>query len=98
MAVPTLVGIRRVGPLPEDDELLVRANAAVQVAGGALHGAGILPRLSAVGLFGSIVPTTMAGHAYWKIEDPVARKLQRVQLVKDVAMIGGLLLAATDRN
>lgn len=97
-AGPILATIRRAAPLPEDDELIVRGNAAVQVAGGALLAAGVLPPLSALALVGSMVPTTLAGHAYWRIEDPVARKMQRVQLAKNVAMIGGLLLVATDRS
>ena len=98
MAGPTLATIRRAVPLPQDDELIVRGNAAVQVAGGALLAAGVLPGLSALALVGSMVPTTFAGHAYWKIEDPAARKMQRVQLAKNVAMIGGLLMVAADRS
>lgn len=97
-AGPTLATIRRVVPLPDDDELVVRGNAAVQVAGGALLAVGVIPRLSALALVGSLVPTTLAGHAFWTIEDPIARKLQRVQLTKNVAMIAGLLLVATDRD
>jgi hypothetical protein len=32
----------------------------------------------------------VAGHAFGTIEDPTARKLQRVQFHKNVAMLGGL--------
>jgi putative oxidoreductase len=96
-AGPTLAAMRRVVPLPEDDDLVVRGNAAVQVAGGALLALGVLPRLSALALVGSMVPTTLAGHAYWSVEDPAARKQQRIQFHKNLAMIGGLLFAALDR-
>jgi putative oxidoreductase len=96
-AGPTLAAIRRAVPLPEDDELVVRGNAAVQVAGGAMLAVGVLPRLSALALVGSMVPTTLAGHAYWSVEDPAARKLQRMQFHKNMAMIGGLLFAVLDR-
>ncbi len=98
MAGPTLATIRRVLPLPEDDELLVRGNAAVQVVGGALLAAGVLPRSASLAVIGSMVPTTFAGHAYWTEEDPTTRKLQRIQLAKNVAMIGGLLFAVADRG
>jgi len=54
-------------------------------------------RLSALALAGSLVPTTLAGHSYWKIEDPELRKLQRIQFHKNMAMIGGLLFAALDQ-
>jgi putative oxidoreductase len=96
-AGPTLAAMRRALPLPQDDELLVRGNAAVQVAGGTMLALGVLPRLSALALVGSMVPTTLAGHAYWALEDPVARKQQRIQFYKNLAMIGGLLFAVLDR-
>ncbi|MBC7592473.1 MAG: DoxX family protein [Kineosporiaceae bacterium] len=95
-AAETLAAIRKVVPLPADDELIVRGNAAVQAAAGALMAIGLLPRLSALALAGSLIPTTWAGHAYWTIEDPVARKLQRVQFHKNMAMIGGLIFAVVD--
>ena len=76
--------------------MVVRANAAVQVVAGAALALGRAPRLSALVLAGSLVPTTLAGHAYWTIEDPAARKLQRIQFHKNMAMIGGLLLAVLD--
>jgi len=83
-------------PLPADDELIVRGNGAVQVAGGALLALGMAPRLAAVALAGSLIPTTLAGHAFWNVEDPAARKMQRVQFHKNMAMIGGLLFAVID--
>ncbi|MDA8321780.1 MAG: DoxX family protein [Actinomycetota bacterium] len=95
-AAPVLNAIRKVAPLPASDEMVVRGNAAVQVVAGGLLSFGIAPRLSALALAGSLVPTTLAGHAYWKIDDPAARKMQRIQFHKNLAMIGGLLFAALD--
>ena len=95
-AAPTLATLRKVVPLPEDDELIVRANAAAQVVGGATLLTGRLQRTAAAVLVGSMVPTTFAGHAFWKIDDPAARKAQRVQFQKNLAMIGGLLFAVVD--
>ena len=95
-AAPVLASIRKVAPLPEDDELVVRANAAVMVAGGTLLAMGIAPRLSALALACSLIPTTLAGHSYWAIEDPAVRKQQRIQFHKNMAMLGGLLLAVID--
>jgi len=95
-AAPVLASIRKVAPLPEDDELVVRANAAVMVAGGALLALGIAPRLSALALACSLIPTTLAGHSYWAVEDPAVRKQQRIQFHKNMAMLGGLLLAVID--
>jgi len=95
-ATPVLASIRKVAPLPEDDELVVRANAAVMVASGTLLALGIAPRLSALALACSLIPTTLAGHSYWAIEDPAGRKQQRIQFHKNMAMLGGLLLAVLD--
>jgi putative oxidoreductase len=96
-AAPLLAAMRARVPLPPDDELVVRGNAAVQVLGGALLALGVAPRLSALALAGSLIPTTLAGHSYWAVEDPATRKLQRIQFHKNMAMIGGLLFAVLDK-
>ncbi|WP_009478402.1 DoxX family protein [Rhodococcus sp. JVH1] len=97
MAASTLDATRRVLPIPNDDELIVRGNAAAQTVGGALLAIGIYPRISALGLALSLIPTTLAGHSFWAIEDTAARKLQRVQFHKNVAMLGGLLFVLVDQ-
>ena len=96
LAAPLLAAIRTKVSLPADDEVVVRGNAAVQVVAGAMLALGRAPRLSALVLAASLVPTTLAGHPYWTIEDPDARKLQRIHFHKNMAMIGGLLLAVLD--
>ena len=96
MAGPTLAAVRRVAPLPGSDETVVRGNAAVQAAAGALLAVGVLPRACALVLVGSLVPTTVAGHGFWTIDDPAARTTARVQFQKNLAMIGGLLFTALD--
>jgi putative oxidoreductase len=95
-AAPTLATIRKAVPLPDNDELIVRANAGVQVAAGLLLMAGKFQRPAAVVLAGSLVPTTLAGHPFWTIEDPTARKAQRIHFLKNGALIGGLLFAVLD--
>jgi putative oxidoreductase len=95
-AAGTLAALRTVVPLPDDDELVVRGNAAVQVLAGTMLALGRAPRLSALALTVSLIPTTLAGHSYWTVEDPAARKIQRIQFHKNMAMIGGLLFAVLD--
>jgi uncharacterized membrane protein YphA (DoxX/SURF4 family) len=82
--------------LPDDKEMLVRANGVTQMVGGAMLAAGFLPRVGALAIATSLVPTTLAGHPFWKEEDPAQRKAQRVHFLKNVAMFGGVLLAAVD--
>jgi uncharacterized membrane protein YphA (DoxX/SURF4 family) len=96
LAGPVLSAIRSRVPLSEDDELLVKVNAGVQVAAGGMLAMGLAPRLSAAVLAASLVPTTLAGHPYWTIEDPAERNQQRIHFHKNLALIGGLLLAVLD--
>ena len=97
-ASETLDALRNFLPIPADDERVVRVNGGAQAAAGALLAVGIMPRISAAVLVRSMVPTSLAGHAFWKSDDPVARKQQRVQFLKNVAMIGGLLAVAGTRK
>jgi uncharacterized membrane protein YphA (DoxX/SURF4 family) len=85
-------------PLPGDPEQLVKLNAAVHVVFGGLLALNKLPRLSAAVLAASLVPTTVAGHRFWEEEDPQAKAMQRVHFMKNLAMLGGLIVAATDRR
>ena len=88
--------VARTFGLPEDTTTLVRVNGAVQVGAGALLAVGRFPRLAALALAGSLVPTTLAGHRFWEETDKQARAMQRTHFLKNVAMLGGLLLAAVD--
>jgi putative oxidoreductase len=96
MAAPMVAKLAPALSLPNDPELLVRANGAVMAGAGTLLAAGKLPRLSALALALSLIPTTAAGHPFWTIKDPKQRAQQRLQLLKNLSMLGGLLLAVVD--
>ena len=83
-------------PIPHDPATLVRVNAAVQLLAAASLARGNAPRLSSTVLIASLVPTTVAGHAFWEETDPAAKKQQRMHFFKNVSIAGGLLLAAVD--
>ncbi len=86
----------RIPSLPDDTEKLVKINAGVQIGAGFLLAIGRLPRLAALALAGSIVPTTLAGHRFWEAEDKATKGQQQVQFMKNLGLLGGLLLAAVD--
>jgi uncharacterized membrane protein YphA (DoxX/SURF4 family) len=88
--------VRRVPAVPDDPELLVRLNGAVQVGAGVLLAVGRLRRLAALALIVSIVPTTYAAHRFWEEEDEELRAEQKVHFLKNVGLLGGLVLAAVD--
>ncbi len=83
-------------PVPEDPATLVRINAGVQGVAAAALATGRFPRTAATILVASMVPTTVAGHAFWKSETPEERKAQMLQFAKNLSITGGLILAAVD--
>jgi putative oxidoreductase len=95
--VAASVGARLARPLglPEDPKTLVRINAAVQVGAGTLLATGRVPRLAALALLGSLVPTTVAGHQFWSAPGP-EKAHHRTHFLKNLGLGGGLLLAAVD--
>jgi uncharacterized membrane protein YphA (DoxX/SURF4 family) len=53
-----------------------------------------MPRLAALALAASLVPTTYAGHPFWGETDKQVRGQQRTHFVKNLGLLGGLLLTA----
>jgi putative oxidoreductase len=98
-AAPVALPIaERISSLPKDPRQLVRINSAVQLGAGALLALGRFPRGAALALAATLVPTTLAGHAYWTVEDADERARQRIHFFKNLSMMGGLLLAAADTH
>ena len=91
-ARPIVEKVAPVVGLPDDTELLVRAN----VGAGSLLALGRLPRIASTVLAVTLVPTTLAAHAFWQEQDPQVRAQQKVQFLKNLGLLGGLLLAAVD--
>jgi uncharacterized membrane protein YphA (DoxX/SURF4 family) len=87
-----------VGPITSatglDATQLVKINGAVQVVAGTALAFGVFPRPAAAVLALSVIPTTLAGHRFWE-ERGTARHAQTIQFLKNAAMFGGLVLAAT---
>jgi uncharacterized membrane protein YphA (DoxX/SURF4 family) len=86
----------RVPAVPDQVEQAVRLNGAVQVVAGSLLAIGKFPRLSAAALAASLIPTTYAGHRFWESNDKQERSQQQIHFLKNVSMLGGLLIAAGD--
>jgi uncharacterized membrane protein YphA (DoxX/SURF4 family) len=82
--------------LQENTEQVVKGNAAAQVVAGLALATNRLPRMSALVLAGSLVPTTAAGHRFWEYTDATQRADQTQHFLKNVSLLGGLLLAVVD--
>jgi uncharacterized membrane protein YphA (DoxX/SURF4 family) len=97
VAKPVVDKVASVVPFaPGDPVDAVRLNAAVHLGAGVLLAAGVMSRLAALALAVSMVPTTVAGHPFWEVDDPVKRSQQRTQFLKNTAILGGLLAVALD--
>src|SRR5687768_7366959 len=80
----------------DNADQLVRINAATMLLGGFALATGRLPRLSALALAGTLVPTTYVAHPFWTESDKAAKKEQQIHFLKNLGLLGGLLLAAAD--
>ncbi len=76
--------------IPEP-ETAVKINGATMVLGGILLALGIVPKAAAGTLIGTMIPTPLVGHAFWNEKEPTAQSMQRVQFLKNLGLIGGLL-------
>jgi putative oxidoreductase len=96
VAAPVIKALAGPLNLPDDPELMVRANGATMLVAGTMLGLGKFPRLAAIALAATLVPATYAAHAFWAIDDPAAREQQKTHFLKNVGLLGGVLLASVD--
>ncbi|OQO90631.1 hypothetical protein B1813_13825 [Saccharomonospora piscinae] len=82
--------------LPGDPVTFVQVDAAVKIAAGTMLSLGVLPRVASAALLSSLVPTTLAAHAFWEEKDPEQRQQQLIEFLKNAGLAGGLLLAVAD--
>ncbi|MGH3149694.1 MAG: DoxX family protein [Streptosporangiaceae bacterium] len=83
-------------PIPAQPEQAVRINGAIQLTAGTLLALGRFPRLSALAIAATLVPTTLAGHRFWEADEDESQAQQRIHFLKNLTMLGGLLIAAAD--
>jgi putative oxidoreductase len=81
-----------------DAEAVVKLDAVVKLGAGTLLALGRFPRLSAFVLAVGMVPTSLAGHRYWEQKDPAERASHQFHFLKNLALTGGLLIAAADTH
>jgi hypothetical protein len=82
--------------VPNDPELLVRLDGAIQIGAGALLATGRFRRLASVTLMGSIIANTWACHRFWEESDEEVRAQHRAHFLKNLGLLGGLILSTMD--
>jgi putative oxidoreductase len=73
--------------------VLLPVAAAAEIAGGLSLLLGLWARLGAIGLIAFLVPTTAIFHGFWALEG-AEQQAQMIQFLKNLAIMGGLLLVA----
>ena len=53
---------------------------------------GLFPRVTAIWLAGFTVVATVISHLFWTFPDAAAQSTQQIQFLKNVGIIGGLLV------
>ncbi len=84
------------GIIPEDAQSLVRLNGGAQVLGGLALATGKGRRFGALLLAGSLVPSTIAKYPFWRDSDPEVKAANRTHFLKNISLLGGVLLASRD--
>jgi len=82
--------------IPSDPETVARINAAVQVGGGLLLATGKLPRIASAALAFTVIPGSLGGHLFWNEPDPERKAQKRRELLSDLSLLGGLIIASAD--
>ncbi len=83
--------------VPMAREATMLNGAAMAVAGTALA-LDITPKLAALVLLGSLIPTTLVGHPFWQESDPALRANHQIHFLKNLAIMGGLLALLTAKD
>ncbi|WIM89111.1 DoxX family protein [Candidatus Mycobacterium wuenschmannii] len=98
---PTVAALRQLpepygDKVPSNPETAARINAAVQVAGGVLLATGKAPRIASAALAFTVIPGSLGGHLFWTESDPQRKAQKRRDLLTDLSLLGGLIIAAAD--
>ncbi len=84
------------GVIPDDTATLVRINGALELFGGLALASGKGRRLGSVLLAISLVPATVVEYPFWSRDTAEEKAIDRELFLKNVSLLGGVLLAARD--
>ena len=73
-------------------------NGAVMMIAGTMLALDIAPKLSALALIGTLIPTTFVGHPFWKETDSKIRAHHQIHFLKNLATLGGLIAVLSEKD
>jgi uncharacterized membrane protein YphA (DoxX/SURF4 family) len=91
-ALPDPVGSK----IPSDPQTFAQINAAVQIGGGLLLATGKMPRVASAALAFTVLPANLGTHMFWTETDPQRKAELRQAFLKDLSLLGGLIIASAD--
>jgi uncharacterized membrane protein YphA (DoxX/SURF4 family) len=91
-ALPDPVGSK----IPSDPETFAQITAAVQIGGGLLLATGKMPRVASAALAFTVLPANLGTHMFWAETDPQRKAELRHAFLKDLSLLGGLVIASAD--
>jgi uncharacterized membrane protein YphA (DoxX/SURF4 family) len=82
--------------IPSDPQKFAQINAAVQIGGGLLLATGKMPRVASAALAFTVLPANLGPHMFWTETDPQRKAELRQAFLKDLSLLGGLIIASAD--
>jgi uncharacterized membrane protein YphA (DoxX/SURF4 family) len=82
--------------IPSDPQTFAQINAAVQIGGGLLLATGKMPRVASAALAFTVLPANLGTHMFWNEPDPQRKAELRQAFLKDLSLLGGLMIASAD--
>jgi uncharacterized membrane protein YphA (DoxX/SURF4 family) len=76
-------------PIPK---LSVGFSGLLLIVGGLSVLFDILPSVGLVALVFFLIPVTFIMHAFWKVQDPTAKMHEMVNFMKNIALLGAVLI------
>ncbi len=73
-------------------KLAVMVSGILLLIGGLSVLFGLYPTIGAVALILFLVPVSFMMHAYWKVQDPQMKMVERINFMKNLALVGAALL------
>ncbi len=75
-------------------DLAVQASGALMALGGLSLLTGYKPKLGSAAITAFLAGVTPSIHRFWSEEDPQRRQVELINFMKNVALVGGAMLAA----
>ncbi|CQD15469.1 DoxX subfamily protein, putative [Mycobacterium lentiflavum] len=82
--------------MPNDPQTFAQITAGVQIGGGLLLATGKMPRVASAVLALTVLPANLGSYSFWNESDPVRKAERRREFLKDLSLLGGLMIASAD--